>query len=149
MFRSIVLNKKKRILLTGILAVMIVGSLFLLYRPSMLSTSASTDQIRTIHMVTGEFKATTGDGKEIEAYIWHPGTVFVEKGETVNLVIRGINGESHPFFIEGTDIKGEVLKDRETRVTFKADKEGTYRLICLTHPDKDHNGPMIGYIVVD
>lgn len=148
MFRSIVLNKKKRILLLALVALTIVCSLVLIYRPNALSTGATTNQIRTIHMVTGEFK-TTVDGKEIEAYVWHPGTISVNKGETVHLVIRGVNGESHPFFIEGTDIKGEVLKDRETRVTFKADKEGTYRLICLTHPDKDHEGPMIAYIVVD
>lgn len=149
MFRSIVLSKKKITFFTILLAIILAGSLLYSYRSASHSTGAIAGQIRTIHMVTGEFKSTTADGKEIEAYRWDPGTIFIEKGETVNLSIRGINGESHPFFIEGTDIKGEVLKNKETVVTFKGEKEGTHRLICLTHPDKDHNGPMIAYLVVD
>lgn len=104
---------------------------------------------RVIHMVTGEYKSTTPEGQVIESYRWDPGTVFVEKGEKVKLVIYGVNGETHPFYIEGTNIKGEVRKGKETIVTFQPEKEGTYRLICLTHPEKDHSGPMIGYIVVD
>lgn len=104
---------------------------------------------RVIHMVTSEFKSTTADGKEIEAYRWDPGTVVVEKDEKVKLVLYGVNGESHPFYIEGTTIKGEIRKGKETVVNFQAAKEGTYRIICLTHMDKDHGGPMIGYIVVD
>jgi heme/copper-type cytochrome/quinol oxidase subunit 2 len=107
------------------------------------------DGERVIHMVTGEFKSTAEDGKTIEAYRWDPGTIFVEKDEKVKLVIAGVNGDSHPFFIEGTAIKGEVRKGKETVVSFQAAKEGVYRIICLTHPDKDHSGPMIGYIVVD
>ncbi|WP_438444532.1 cupredoxin domain-containing protein [Gorillibacterium sp. sgz5001074] len=104
---------------------------------------------RVIHMVTGEFESTTADGRKIEAYGWNPGTVFVEKDEKVKLVLYGVNGESHPFYIEGTTIKGEVRKGKETVVPFQSSKEGTYRIICLTHMDKDHSGPMIGYIVVD
>lgn len=104
---------------------------------------------RVIHMITTEFKTTTADGKEIEAYRWDPGTVLVEKDEKVKLVLYGVNGESHPFYIEGTTIKGEVRKGQETVVSFQPAKEGTYRIICLTHLDKDHGGPMIGYIVVD
>jgi heme/copper-type cytochrome/quinol oxidase subunit 2 len=107
------------------------------------------DGERVIHMVTTEFKSTTADGKPMEAYRWDPGTIVVEKDEKVKLVLYGVNGESHPFYIEGTNIKGEVRKGKETAVHFQASKEGTYRIICLTHPDKDHNGPMIGYIVVD
>lgn len=104
---------------------------------------------RSIHIVTGEFKSTAADGKSIESYRWDPGTIFVEKDEKVKLVLYGVNGESHPFYIEGTTIKGEVLKGKETVVPFQASKEGVYRLICLTHPDKDHSGPMVAYIIVD
>ena len=102
-----------------------------------------------IHMVTGEFKTVTKDGKEIETYRWDPGTVFVNKGETVKLRISGINGDSHPFVIEGLNIKGEVKKGEVTEVQFTAEKEGIYRLICMLHPDTENSGPMIGYIVVD
>ncbi|MFD0676642.1 MULTISPECIES: cupredoxin domain-containing protein [unclassified Paenibacillus] len=106
-------------------------------------------QGRTINIVTGEFKTTGADGKPIEAYRWDPGTIHVKQGELINLSIFGVNGTNHPFIIDGLSIKGEVKKGKETVVSFKADKPGTYRIICLTHPDIAHNGPMVGYIVVD
>ena len=105
--------------------------------------------IREIHMVTAEFKTTTKNGTQLEAYRWDPGTISLEKGEKVHLFISGINGEKHPFYIEGTDIKGTVQKGKETVVPLQFDKEGTYRLICEAHSTRDHNGPMIAYIVVD
>ena len=104
---------------------------------------------RVINLVTGEFKAETADGKEIEAYRWDPGTIFVEKGEPIKLSIYGVNGKEHPFFIEDTEIKGVVQQGKETIVDLKFDKEGVYRLICTTHSDINSNGPMIAYIVVD
>ncbi|MBM7655091.1 cupredoxin domain-containing protein [Neobacillus cucumis] len=107
------------------------------------------DKIRQIHMVTGEFKSTMKDGKEIEAYRWDPGTIILKKGEKVNLIISGINGAEHPFYIEGTSIKGTVKKGEDTFVPLQFQKEGTYRLICEMHPDRAHNGPMIAYIVVN
>lgn len=55
----------------------------------------------------------------------------------------------HPYIIEGTDIKGVVKKAEETVVPLQFNKQGVYRLVCLTHPDKDNSGPMIAYIVVD
>lgn len=109
----------------------------------------SSEEIREIHMVTGEFKSTMKNGKEIEAYRWDPGTVFLKKGEKANLIISGINGEKHPFYIEGTTIKGTLNKGEETTVPLQFDKEGTFRLICEVHTDRSHNGPMIAYIVVD
>lgn len=104
---------------------------------------------RQIHMVTGEFKTTMKDGKEIEAYRWDPGTIVLKKGEKVNLIISGINGAEHPFYIEGTSLKGTVKKGQDTLVPLQFQKEGTYRLICEVHPDRAHNGPMIAYIVVN
>jgi len=107
------------------------------------------ENIREIHMVTGEFSTKMKNGKEMEAYRWDPGTVVIEKGEKVKLIINGINGEEHPFYIEGTKIKGIVKKGEETIVPLQFEKEGTYRLICEVHSDRAHNGPMIAYIVVD
>lgn len=104
---------------------------------------------REIHIVTGEFKAKTIDGKEIEAYRWDPGTIFIKQGEKVELKVLGINGRSHPFIIEGTKIKGTINQNEETVIPVQFSKEGIYRMICLTHPDKEHNGPMIAYIIVD
>jgi heme/copper-type cytochrome/quinol oxidase subunit 2 len=143
---------KKRVLyilgLAGILAV--IGTLWMSFKPDAeQAVSQTNNTIREIHMVTGEFKSSTDDGKEIEAYRWDPGTIILEKGEKVRLKIRGINGKEHPFYIEGTDIKGIVKKGEETVVPLQFEKEGTYRLICLTHPTAEQNGPMIAYIVVD
>lgn len=101
-----------------------------------------------IQMVTVEFKTKTDDGKEIEAYRWDPGTIFVPKGEDVTLSIFGVNGKSHPFYIEGTDIKGDVKKGEETIVKLRFDEEGIYRIVCTAHETIKQNGPMIGYIVV-
>jgi plastocyanin len=112
-------------------------------------TGLAPGEERTIHLVTGEFKSTASDGKQIEAYRWDPGTIYIRKGERVKLSIWGVNGESHPFIIEGMNVRGEVKKGKETVVSLKPEKEGVYRIICLTHPDIAHSGPMIGYIVVE
>lgn len=107
------------------------------------------DTIREIDMITIEFQTKTKDGKELIVQRWDPGTIFLEKGEQVNLYIRATNGEDHPFHIEGTDIKGTVKKGGTTMVPLQFEEEGTYRLICDTHAHRDHSIPMIGYIVVD
>jgi heme/copper-type cytochrome/quinol oxidase subunit 2 len=109
----------------------------------------TNEKIREIHMVTVEFKTKMKNGKEIEAYRWDPGTIVLEKGEKAKLFITGINGEEHPFYIEGTKIKGTVKKGEETIVPLQFDKEGTYRIICEVHSDRAHNGPMIADIIVD
>ncbi|MGV2621084.1 cupredoxin domain-containing protein [Halobacillus sp. ACCC02827] len=113
------------------------------------STAPTNEEPRVIQLVTGEFKTTTADGREVEAYRWDPGTIVVEKDEPFQLSMYGVNGEEHPFYIEGTDIKGVVEKGKETVVDLKFKKEGVYRLICTTHADKAASGPMIAYIVVD
>lgn len=147
--KVIFLSRKKLWTAAFLLLLLTCGALYGWYWSKAASVSAPTKGTRVVHLVTGEFKSTTADGKTIEAYRFDPGTIFAEKGEVLKLVLYGVNGESHPFYIEGTDIKGEVKKGKETVVTFPAMKEGVYRLICLTHPDAAHNGPMIGYIVVD
>ncbi|WP_462411868.1 cupredoxin domain-containing protein [Neobacillus sp. Marseille-QA0830] len=111
--------------------------------------AATEGNIREIHMVTVEFKSKLKDGKEIEAYRWDPGNISLKTGEKVELYISGINGDEHPFYIEGTSIKGTVKKGKETMVPLQFDKPGTYRLICETHSNRETNGPMIADIVVN
>jgi plastocyanin len=150
--RGIWVINRKQLLVSAACAVIVMGALFMMNRTpanDAIPTDTSAPKTRVIHMVTGEFSTTTEDGKKLEAYRWDPGTIPVNKGETVTLKIAGINGHSHPFVIEGLNIKGEVTKGEETEVTFKAEEEGIYRLICFAHPDLAHNGPMIAYIVVD
>lgn len=143
--------KKRNIYFLGVIVFLaIIGSLWLSMKSDATPTiGGQSEQVREIHMVTGEFKSTTEDGKEIEAYRWDPGTIVLEKGEKVLLKILGVNGKEHPFIIEGTELKGVVKKGEETEVPLQFEKEGTYRLICLSHPSAEHNGPMIAYIVVD
>lgn len=143
--------KKRTIYFLGVIVFLaIIGSLWLSMKSDATPTiGGQSEQVREIHMVTGEFKSTTEDGKEIEAYRWDPGTIVLEKGEKVLLKILGVNGKEHPFIIEGTELKGVVKKGAETEVPLQFEKEGTYRLICLSHPSAEHNGPMIAYIVVD
>lgn len=111
-------------------------------------TQAAVQAVRVIHMVTGEFKTKLENGQEMEVYRFDPGTVFANDGERVELRIRGVNGNQHDFVIEGLNLRGKVEKNKETVVSFTA-KEGIYRIVCLTHSDASHAGPMIGYIVVD
>ncbi|MGG0719390.1 hypothetical protein ABE096_17570 [Robertmurraya massiliosenegalensis] len=145
----IVLKRRSIVLFALILATIAASSIWLLLSKDAISTIAQTEELREIHLVTTEFKTKTEDGKEIEAYRWDPGTVYVGKDEKVLLRLYGINGHEHPFIIEGTDIKGVVKKGEETTVELQLKEEGVYRLVCLTHPDMGSNGPMIANIVVD
>ncbi|MFC0212329.1 cupredoxin domain-containing protein [Paenibacillus chartarius] len=132
------------VLLLGIAAT----GLYLKHTESKSASTMSAGVERTFHMVTGEYKTTLPDGKEMEAYRWDPGQIIVKKNEKVTLRILGVNGSSHKFIIEGTNISNEVKKGKETVVSFTMQKEGTYRIICTDHPDAAHSGPMIGYITV-
>ena len=146
----IFIEKKWLFLLPVLLFLVLTG--WYLTQPVTMTTSGQvtgSENSFTIQMVTGEFSASTEDGKEIEAYRWDPGTIVVPKGKDVTISIYGVNGKEHPFYIEGTDYKGTVQKGKETILKARFDQEGTYRLICLAHPTIEKNGPMIGYIVVD
>ncbi|MBD2844895.1 cupredoxin domain-containing protein [Paenibacillus sp. IB182496] len=112
------------------------------------AVSSAPSEERVIHLITTEFKTTTADGKALEVYRFDPGTVVVQRGEPTQLNITGVNGQSHPFVIEGLDIRGEVKKGETTVVRFTAEKPGTYPIVCLTHKDLHQGGPMVGYLVV-
>lgn len=143
--------KKRSVIMFLIAALAIVSaSVWLLSKGDSdpVFSQEANEEIREIHMVTGEFKTKLPNGKEIESYRWDPGTIFVKQGEKVNLVISGVNGSEHPFTIEGTEVKGVVTKGEDTIVPLQFKKDGVYRLICHTHTEKDQNGPMIAYIVV-
>jgi heme/copper-type cytochrome/quinol oxidase subunit 2 len=144
---SAIIIKKKWIVLVA-LAIAVGFSANYFFQSKAIPAFGEPVEELELNMVTGEFKSEV-DGKEIEAYRWDPGTVVLPKGENVKLSILGVNGKEHPFIIEGTDIKGVVQKGKETVIDLKFDKEGIYRLICTTHADIEHNGPMIAYLVVD
>ena len=45
----------------------------------------------------------------------------------------GINGASHPISIGGYDKSFELKRGQSTRVTFTADKPGTFPIVCAAH----------------
>ncbi|MGM7724619.1 cupredoxin domain-containing protein [uncultured Metabacillus sp.] len=144
-----VIIKRKWLLL--VVAAIVVGGLYYYTNDAIPTFNDSQEQGSelVINMVTGEFTSTTADGKKIEAYRFDPGTIVIPKDKDVTLSIFGVNGEEHPFYIEGTDIKGTVKKGEETIVPLHFKKEGTYRLVCDTHSHAGHGVPMIATIVVD
>lgn len=141
----------KRRWLFLVLAAILVGSLYFYTNDAIPTFENSQEKGNelVINMVTGEFTSTTSDGKKIEAYRFDPGTISIPNNQDVTLSIFGVNGNEHPFYIEGTDIQGTVKKGEETIVPLHFKEEGTYRLICDTHTHHDNGVPMIAYIVVD
>ncbi len=70
---------------------------------------------------------------EVSTYRWDPGTIIVNQGDEVTLEIIGINGDDHPFTIEGYWLSGVVHRGRITRLSFVADKPGIFKIICRKH----------------
>ena len=70
---------------------------------------------------------------EVSTYRWDPGTIVVNQGDKVTLEILGVNGDEHPFTIEGYWISDTVRRGQVTRVTFTADKAGIFKIICRKH----------------
>ncbi|MFC4548511.1 cupredoxin domain-containing protein [Paenactinomyces guangxiensis] len=85
---------------------------------------------------------------EVEAYRWDPGTIVVQKGESIRLHLHGLHGKVHRFSSPGLNIKGMVKKGEITTVTFQPNRNGTFELICHDHLTPETHGPMIGYITV-
>lgn len=147
MFKVFIVSKRKIQLFIVIVAILILAGVYFSWDKSR-AVNGQASVARVIQLVTGEYETQTADGKELEVYLWHPGTIVVNKGEPIELQISGVNGNSHPFVVEGLGIRGEVTKGKTTIVRFTADKAGTYPILCLTHTDMRNGGPMVGYIVV-
>ncbi|WP_456274474.1 cupredoxin domain-containing protein [Bacillus sp. AK031] len=149
--KFVVLKKGSLILfIIGFVALSLGAVWMLLPRESYptVTMNGENPDVQVIKLVTGEFSSTTDSGEEIEAYRWDPGTIVVDKGKEIQFRIYGVNGNSHPFYIEGTDVRGTVKKGEESVFNVTFDKKGTYKLVCEAHPTIEKNGPMIGYIVV-
>lgn len=147
MSKIFIVSKRQIQLFIVVAALIILTGVYLSWDRSK-EVGGQAAEARVIQLVTGEYKTETADGKELEVYRWDPGTIIVNKGEAIELQINGVNGNSHPFVVEGLGLRGEVTKGKTTIVRFTADKAGTYPILCLTHTDMHHSGPMVGYIVV-
>lgn len=113
------------------------------------STSQSSQaNEKTFHLMTGEFKTKTDDGKEVDVYRFSPGHITVNKGDQVTLNIHGVNGHEHHFQLEAFGVSGTVERGKTAAVTFNADQAGTFELVCTNHAVQDVGGPMVAYITV-
>lgn len=75
---------------------------------------------------------------EVSTYRWEPSQIIVDQGDEVTLEILGINGDEHPGVIEGYGIGFVVKRGQVSRVTFKADKAGVFRILCHKHHPSMH-----------
>lgn len=70
---------------------------------------------------------------EVSTYLWTPGQIIVNEGDEVTLEFVGINGASHPTTIKDFGKTFVLKRGTATRVSFVADKAGTFPIECHTH----------------
>jgi len=118
-------------------------------QPAAVPVVAVEAQVKTFDVMAVEFEGKdSSTGQEREVYRWDPGTIVVRQGDRVRLNLHGLNGDKHPFLIEGLNVQGELSRGEVQTVEFVAKEKGVYRLVCLVHTDAENEGPMVGYIVV-
>jgi nitrosocyanin len=75
---------------------------------------------------------------EIEgSKFWLPGTVVAKKGQTVRLILMNkvpSDPNQHGFAIPAVGVAEVVDRGQTKTVTFKADKEGIFPMVCQLHP---------------
>jgi plastocyanin len=86
----------------------------------------------------GEADKTAPQNWEIDSYAFAAGFVTVQQGNTVLFTAFVVNGDYHEVAVQAPD--GQVVvpsatwdRGKEYRVSFVAEKVGTYRLICAIH----------------
>ena len=70
---------------------------------------------------------------EVSAYVWLPNQITVNQGDDVTLDFVGINGAAHPVTIQGYAKPFVVTRGATTKITFKADKAGVFKIDCGLH----------------
>ena len=70
---------------------------------------------------------------EVSAYVWQPAQIIVYQGDEVTLEFVGINGAMHPTTIEALGRSFTLRRGEAHRLTFIADKIGSFGVVCSTH----------------
>lgn len=70
---------------------------------------------------------------EVSTYVWQPSQIIVTEGDEVSLEFIGINGAEHPTTIVGYDKTLLLKRGHVVKLEFKADKVGTFPIICAHH----------------
>lgn len=148
MSRVMFISKKRIQWYIAALAIVVLGAAYAGWHRSQAASAPPPSDVQVRYIVTTEFTSKTDSGQQLEAYRWDPGTIPVKKGQPVELRITGVNGESHPFTIEGLGVKATVNKGKTTVVRFTPKEAGTYAIVCETHSDPKDGVPMVGYLVV-
>jgi plastocyanin len=86
----------------------------------------------------GEYDAENPDKWQVASYMWNPGQMTARQGDTLDLHVFVLNGNTHETRIEDPDgnIVGDVVvmnRGREYNLSASLEKAGVYRLICSTH----------------
>ena len=86
----------------------------------------------------GDYDPDNPDKWQVASYMWNPGQMTARQGDTLDLHVFVLNGNTHETFIEDPDgnIVGDVVvmnRGREYDLSASLDKAGVYRLICSTH----------------
>jgi plastocyanin len=112
------------------------------------ASAAATTEIVTYQVVTNEIEAKAEDGTQREIYRFDPAVFVANQGDDVVLKIHGVKGHSHPVTLEGYGLHGVIERNQTLMLHVHADRPGMFRLICTTHADLAHEGPMEGYLIV-
>ena len=96
------------------------------------SQSSTPDQIEP----TGEVKVFEMTARQ---FSFEPGTITVEKGDTVKLTITSID-VTHGFALPDFGIYENLEPGKMVNVEFVADKEGTFNFFCSVPCGSGHGG---------
>ena len=86
----------------------------------------------------GDYDADNPDKWQVASYMWLPGQMVANQGDTLDLHVFVLNGNTHETRIEDPDgnIVGDIVvmnRGREYDLSASLESAGVYRLICSTH----------------
>ena len=86
----------------------------------------------------GDYDPDNPDKWQVASYMWNPGQMTARQGDTLDLHVFVLNGNTHETFIQDPDgnIVGDVVvmnRGREYDLSANLEKAGVYQLICSTH----------------
>ncbi len=86
----------------------------------------------------GAYDTDNPDQWQVASYMWNPGQMVAYQGDTLDLHVFVLNGNTHETRIEDPNgnIVGDVVvmnRGREYDLSANLESAGVYRLICSTH----------------
>ncbi len=86
----------------------------------------------------GDYDPDNPDKWQVASYMWNPGQMVAYQGDTLDLHVFVLNGNTHETRIEDPEgnIVGDIVvmnRGREYDLSASLESAGVYRLICSTH----------------